>query len=65
MIDRKIAEISICRENKLKLDDVVLWQRWKRSVMVMNSCIGEALGKLYVEKYFTEDARKSNRKNLV
>ena len=32
--------------------------RWKRSVMVMNSCIGEALGKLYVEKYFTEDARK-------
>jgi putative endopeptidase len=31
--------------------------RWKRSVIVMNTCIGEALGKIYVEKHFTEDAR--------
>ncbi len=32
--------------------------RWKIAVKVIDASIGEALGKLYVEKYFGENARK-------
>jgi putative endopeptidase len=32
--------------------------RWKRVAKVVDQSIGEALGQLYVEKYFTEEARK-------
>jgi putative endopeptidase len=32
--------------------------RWKRSVDVVNSCMGEAVGALYVEKYFPPAARE-------
>lgn len=32
--------------------------RWKRSVNIVNFCIGDALGKLYVQEHFGEDSRK-------
>jgi len=32
--------------------------RWKRSVGLVNGVLGEALGKLYVEKYFPETSKK-------
>ncbi|MCL4389710.1 M13 family metallopeptidase [Candidatus Marsarchaeota archaeon] len=32
--------------------------RWKRAISIIDSEIGEALGKLYVDKYFTEDAKR-------
>jgi putative endopeptidase len=32
--------------------------RWERVYSVTDASLGEALGKLYVEKYFTEDAKK-------
>ena len=32
--------------------------RWKRAVNIIDVCLGESLGKLYVERYFTEDSRQ-------
>jgi putative endopeptidase len=32
--------------------------RWKRSLELIDGLLGEALGQLYVEKYFTADAKK-------
>jgi putative endopeptidase len=32
--------------------------RWKRAVNIIDACLGESLGKLYVERYFTEDSRQ-------
>jgi putative endopeptidase len=32
--------------------------RWKRAVTTIDRLMGEALGKLYVEKYFTADAKR-------
>ena len=29
--------------------------RWKRAMRIPNSMLGEAVGKLYVEKYFPEE----------
>lgn len=34
-----------------------LQARWKRGVNAVNNAMGEAVGKLYVEKYFTPDAK--------
>ncbi len=31
--------------------------RWKRAVRIVDGCLGESLGKLYVEKYFGPEAR--------
>ena len=33
-------------------------QRWKRSIRVIDSLVGEALGKLFVEEHFPEEARR-------
>ncbi len=33
-------------------------KRWKRIVSLTDACLGEALGKLYIEQEFGEDARK-------
>ncbi|MCM1490466.1 MAG: M13 family metallopeptidase [Muribaculum sp.] len=38
--------------------------RWKRAMSIPNSMLGEAVGKLYVEKYFSEE-NKEYMKNLV
>ncbi len=38
--------------------------RWKRSMAIPNSMLGEAVGKLYVEKYFPEESKES-MKHLV
>lgn len=38
--------------------------RWKRSLGLVNSMFGEAVGRLYVEKYFPE-ANKEYMKNLI
>lgn len=38
--------------------------RWKRAMTIPNSMLGEAVGKLYVEKYFSEE-NKEYMKNLV
>lgn len=38
--------------------------RWKRAMAIPNSMLGEAVGKLYVEKYFSEE-NKEYMKNLV
>jgi predicted metalloendopeptidase len=32
--------------------------RWKRSVNIVNFCIGDALGKLYIQDHFGEESRK-------
>ncbi len=31
--------------------------RWKRAIAAVNGCLGEAVGKLYVEKYFPPEAK--------
>ncbi len=31
--------------------------RWKRAIGIIDACLGESLGKLYVERYFTEESR--------
>jgi putative endopeptidase len=45
-----------------------LQERWKRGVNVVNNAMGEAVGKLYVEKYFTPQAKAEAQeivKNLI
>ncbi|MHB1492991.1 MAG: M13 family metallopeptidase [Thermoplasmataceae archaeon] len=32
--------------------------RWKKAVKLINSCMGEALGKIYVEKFFPEESKR-------
>ncbi|EQD37036.1 Peptidase M13 domain protein, partial [mine drainage metagenome] len=32
--------------------------RWKRATELVDSCLGEALGELYVERYFPPEARR-------
>jgi putative endopeptidase len=32
--------------------------RWKRAVDIVNSCLGEAVGEMYVEKYFPPSAKE-------
>ena len=32
-------------------------ERWKRAVKTINACIGEALGRIYIEKHFGNDAK--------
>ncbi|MEM0156944.1 MAG: M13 family metallopeptidase, partial [Thermoplasmataceae archaeon] len=32
--------------------------RWKRAVNIIDACLGESLGQLYVERYFTEESRQ-------
>lgn len=32
--------------------------RWKRALDVVDECLGEALGQVYVEKYFSADSKK-------
>lgn len=32
--------------------------RWKRAVSLVSGSLGEAIGKLYVEKYFPESSKK-------
>lgn len=32
--------------------------RWKRLLTATDACLGDALGQLYVKKYFTEDSKK-------
>ncbi len=32
--------------------------RWKKSINIINMCISDALGKLYVEKYFTKESEQ-------
>jgi putative endopeptidase len=39
--------------------------RWKRGVSMVNGYLGDALGKLYVEKHFTPDARARVQKILA
>lgn len=51
------------RLEEFKLDSVISGQaqdrpRWKRAVGSVSSILGEAIGKLYVEKYFPESSKK-------
>ena len=32
--------------------------RWKRAVRTISSCLGETIGKLYVQKYFPESSKQ-------
>ena len=32
--------------------------RWKRAVSMIDGALGEEVGRLYVEKYFSHDAKK-------
>ena len=40
----------------------VMQPRWKRALNVPNSMLGEAVGQLYVEKYFPEESKKKMQK---
>lgn len=40
----------------------VMQPRWKRALDVPNSLLGEAVGQLYVEKYFPADSKKKMQK---
>jgi len=39
--------------------------RWKRGVSMVNGYLGDAIGKLYVEKHFTQDSRGRVQKILA
>lgn len=40
----------------------VMQPRWKRSLNVPNTLLGEAVGQLYVEKFFPEESKKKMKK---
>jgi putative endopeptidase len=56
-LDHRFDEARFAFRNKLLQGQQVQQERWKRGVAFVNRGIGEAVGRLYVAKYFPPDAK--------
>ena len=56
-LDKQTAEIRFNFKNRILRGQEEVAPRWKRGVTLVNSLIGEAVGKLYVEEYFPPAAK--------
>ncbi|MBR5625859.1 MAG: M13 family metallopeptidase [Alphaproteobacteria bacterium] len=62
LLDDKTYEISFDFYNRTMAGQMEQKPRWKRAVSLIDGTIGEEVGRLYVEKYFSEDAKKRMQK---
>jgi putative endopeptidase len=56
-LDHRFADARFAFRNKLLQGQQVEQERWKRGVAFVNRGLGEAVGRLYVAKYFPPDAK--------
>jgi len=64
LLDDKTYEIAFDFYTRTMAGQKQQKPRWKRSVALIDGSLGEEIGRLYVEKYFSEDA-KQRMKELV
>ncbi len=57
-LGRKLEESNFKFYNTLLTGSTKQPERWKKVLSVSNSLLGEAVGRLYVEKYFSSDAKQ-------
>lgn len=57
-LDNKTYDISFDFFNRTMSGQKEKKPRWKRAVATLDGTIGEEIGRLYVEKYFSPDAKK-------
>jgi len=58
VLDDETYEISFDFYNRTMAGQKEQKPRWKRAVSMIDSALGEEVGRLYVEKYFSKDAKK-------
>ena len=58
LMHEEIENVSFDFFGKKLMGMKVKEERWKKAVKLISACMGEALGKLYVEKYFPEESKK-------
>jgi putative endopeptidase len=56
-LPRRFADANFAFRSKLLRGQPVQQERWKRGVALVNRGIGEAVGRLYVAKYFPPEAK--------
>lgn len=58
LLDDKTYDISFDFYNRTMAGQKEQKPRWKRAVSMIDGALGEEVGRLYVEKYFSHDAKK-------
>ena len=58
LLDDKSYDISFDFYNRTMAGQKEQKPRWKRAVSLIDGSLGEEVGRLYVKKYFSEDAKK-------
>ena len=58
LLDDKSYDISFDFYNRTMAGQKEQKPRWKRAVSMIDASLGEEVGRLYVDKYFSEDAKK-------
>ena len=58
VLDDETYEISFDFYNRTMAGQKEQKPRWKRAVSMIDGALGEEVGRLYVEKYFSEDAKE-------
>ena len=58
LLDDKTYDISFDFYNRTMAGQKEKKPRWKRAVSMIDGALGEEVGRLYVEKYFSHDAKK-------
>ncbi len=61
-LDDKTYDIAFDFYNRVLSDQKEPKPRWKRAVAMIDGSLGEMVGELYVEKYFSSDAKKRMEK---
>ena len=64
LLDDKTYDIAFDFYNRFLAGQKEQKPRWKRAVAIIDGSLGEMVGKIYVEKYFPESAKK-RMENLV
>lgn len=64
LLDDKTYDIAFDFYNRVMSGQKEQKPRWKRAVAILDGSLGEEIGRLYVEKYFPESAKK-RMENLV
>ena len=62
LLDDKTYDISFDFYNRTMAGQKEKKPRWKRAVSMIDGALGEEVGRLYVEKYFSSDAKKRMQK---
>jgi putative endopeptidase len=58
LLDDKVSEVNFEFFGKIKAGRKVNYPRWQRAAMQVENMMGEALGKIYVKKYFPASSKE-------